>query len=122
MLRNGTVQRQRAGIPPAAALLYNQFILGCDQKDVDTAVLQAMLVNNGSQFLADYQVGIIDNIEQFVRHTYSNQFTFNSFRASGKIASRPYPLPPYPSGMLCDSSGKRERAEILYCERFPVAI
>jgi hypothetical protein len=52
-----------------AALLHNQFILCSNQEEVDAAVLQAALVNLGSQILANNTVGIIDNIEQFIRHT-----------------------------------------------------
>jgi hypothetical protein len=52
---------------------------------VDAAVLHAVLVNHSAQFLAYNQIGIIDNIEQFIRHTGTPENPFNKGRKGNPL-------------------------------------
>jgi hypothetical protein len=51
-----------------ASLLHEQLALRTYQENMDSPVLEAALVDNGSHFLARDQVIIIYNVEQFIRH------------------------------------------------------
>jgi hypothetical protein len=63
MFRDGAVQRQRVSVMLAPALLHQKPFLRSDQEDVNASMLQPMQMGSGTQLLANYQVGIIDNIE-----------------------------------------------------------
>jgi hypothetical protein len=72
MLRNRTVECQRESLQVPAASLHKQLTLRCDQENVNTSMLKAAAMYEGSHFLTDDYIIVIYDIEQFVGHTGSS--------------------------------------------------